>query len=196
MGRTQQVDPPWRHRNAACSTRASRLYDRTPSAAVQPPDRLAGADHIDAIQEFLLLDRILLPGPRRVTITNRQAEMFCHLVLVDNLAGPHADLGGRLRARPAGRTRSRTALPSSASVAASGSSWRLGSPLLGQLGVVASDQPFSRELRRGDLPASRSASRSVRIRWPSANGRRIATACTLAEIQPKPGYFLSTSIWV
>ena len=80
---------PARPGPAACMT-------ATPSASRQPPDRLAGADHIDAIQEFLLLDRILLAGPRQVTITNRQAEMFCHLVLVDNLAGPHADLGGRL----------------------------------------------------------------------------------------------------
>jgi hypothetical protein len=67
-----------------------------PLSGFQPLGRRAGPDHIDPIQEFLLLDRIDLASPRQVTVTHCETEMLGHLVMVDYLARSHAALGRRL----------------------------------------------------------------------------------------------------
>ena len=84
----------------------------------QPLGRLAGPDHIDPIQKLFVFDRVFLAGPPQMAVANRQNKMFGHLVMVDDLARPHADRGRRLRG-PAGRATCAASVSSSACVAAS-----------------------------------------------------------------------------
>jgi hypothetical protein len=81
-----------------------------------------------------------------MSVTNRQGEVFGDLVVIDDLARPHADLGRRLRSirrpghahrqciqfGPRGGEQLLALVPT----------------LLGQLRVVAGHQPFAGEVRR------------------------------------------------
>ena len=147
IGRTNR-SIPLRHRNA-CSTKRQSLVRPHPVGRRQPLGRLAGPDHIDPIQKLFVIDRVFLAGPPQMAVADRQGEMFGHLVMVDDLARPHADRGRRLgsarrRATLRGQ-RLQFGLRGREQVLA------LLASLLGQLGVVAGHQPFVGEFRRGDL---------------------------------------------
>ena len=82
-----------------------------PVGGRQPLGRLAGPDHIDPIQQLFFGDLILLAGPLQRPVPDRQGEMLGHLVMIDDLARPHADLGRRLGPVRRAAPRSRPASP-------------------------------------------------------------------------------------
>ena len=155
----------------------------------QPFGRLTGPDHIDPIQKLFFLDCGFIPCPRQVAVTDRQSKMFSHFVMVDNFADPHADIGRRLRL-PAGRL-------TLAAVPPVRPAWPpavLGvwPTLLGQLPVVAGHQSFAREIRRADL--RQVFGFQILLDQMALGDQASDLAAGNAEIQPRPGGFLSMSI--
>ena len=118
--------------------------------------------------------------------------MFCYLVMVNDLACSHTDVGRLLGLTCPPRNARRQGLKFG--LCGRQQLFALAAPLLGQVKVIAGHQPFTRKC--GELiSARRLVSKSCLIRWPWAKSRRIARF-RRAEIQFHPGCSLGTSIWV
>ncbi len=79
------------------------LHDRQPLVRPharlrrQPLGWLAGANHIDPVQQALLSNRLFIMRQCENIITNRQSDVLGHLVPPDHLTRLHADLRSRPR---------------------------------------------------------------------------------------------------
>ena len=114
----------------------------------QPLGWLAGANHIDPVQQTLLLDRFFITRPRENTITNRQSDVLGHLVPPDHPTRLHADL--RSRQRRLGPQRHAAGQLRQVLLRRGQQPLALLPPLLGQQRVEAGHQPFSWEVRLGN----------------------------------------------
>src|SRR5271165_670491 len=135
------------------STFETPLLEQTlrphPVVGCQPLGGLAGPDHRDAIQKLFVFDILCFTSPRQMPVAYRQTEMLGHLVMVDNFTSSDADIGRFLGRSPwPCHTRGQCL---QFGLGGRKQFLALEPTLLGQLGVVASHQPFAGEVWGSDL---------------------------------------------